>query len=418
MLRLGPAQKRALLAQHDATHAPTRASVASAHPEQEADGNFRRFSLAAMGWGRPASTFIGGGGGSSSSNPASSPPGSPLVTSPAHPIVEQSTGTSQSAGWSTWWSLTPSFTGTSQAGSAGEKDTPAFYAERLRASHKQPSRELVKLLIALRVRLSTARLSWTVDFVETSKSLEGLQGVLERLTAKRLNRKERHSDEDGTVQLECIKCLRAIMNTEVSSVCAVPSHARTTDARAQVGFQQVLTRPSIVTAAVSCLDSGYLRLGVQVADVLAALCIVAGNEGHKLVIDAFADLKLARDEAHRFQTLLDSLSVDTDTHDFDSRGAEEDSAIWDYRTSAMSLVNAITNGPDDIDERIMLRDELTRRGLNEIMTALRYLNPPEGLQRQLQVYADERREDLEDVHSRAVGGGALPKCVLLFALAF
>lgn len=37
----------------------------------------------------------------------------------------------------------------------------------------------------------------------------------------------------------------------------------------------------------------------------------------------------------------------------------------------MSLVNAITNSPDDLEERMMLREEFTRRGLNEAMAVSR-----------------------------------------------
>ena len=31
----------------------------------------------------------------------------------------------------------------------------------------------------------------------------------------------------------------------------------------------------------------------------------------------------------------------------------------------MALVNAMTNFPDSLEDRILLREELTRRGLNE-----------------------------------------------------
>jgi diaphanous 1 len=41
--------------------------------------------------------------------------------------------------------------------------------------------------------------------------------------------------------------------------------------------------------------------------------------------------------------------------------------IWEARTSAMTLVNAITNCPELLEERIMLREEFGRRGLNEVI---------------------------------------------------
>ena len=34
----------------------------------------------------------------------------------------------------------------------------------------------------------------------------------------------------------------------------------------------------------------------------------------------------------------------------------------------MALINSLSALPDDVEERMALRDEFTRRGLNEIMT--------------------------------------------------
>jgi hypothetical protein len=46
----------------------------------------------------------------------------------------------------------------------------------------------------------------------------------------------------------------------------------------------------------------------------------------------------------------------------------EEGDVWEYRTAAMALVNALVNSPDDLDERLALREEFARRGLNEVMT--------------------------------------------------
>lgn len=55
---------------------------------------------------------------------------------------------------------------------------------------------------------------------------------------------------------------------------------------------------------------------------------------------------------------------------------------------------------------MMLRDELTRRGLNEAMTALRYLNPPDYFVVQSTVYSEERQEDQQEALARVPGVGA------------
>lgn len=51
----------------------------------------------------------------------------------------------------------------------------------------------------------------------------------------------------------------------------------------------------------------------------------------------------------------------------------------------------------------MLRDELTRRGLDEAMTALRYLNPPDDFLVQMTVYSEERQEDQQEALTRGSG---------------
>lgn len=42
-------------------------------------------------------------------------------------------------------------------------------------------------------------------------------------------------------------------------------------------------------------------------------------------------------------------------------------AEWESRTAVMTLVNAMTNCPEDLEERVRLREEFGRRGLNEVI---------------------------------------------------
>lgn len=52
----------------------------------------------------------------------------------------------------------------------------------------------------------------------------------------------------------------------------------------------------------------------------------------------------------------------------DSQGyGNDEEGVWEARTASMALVNAITNFPDSLEDRILLREELTRRGLNEVL---------------------------------------------------
>lgn len=86
----------------------------------------------------------------------------------------------------------------------------------LSSSSKISQRSLVKHLIALRVRLSTAKLSWSQEFLGPSEGLGALENLLGRIALKKVNKGEVPTEEDKAVQSEILKCLRVLMNTDVS----------------------------------------------------------------------------------------------------------------------------------------------------------------------------------------------------------
>jgi diaphanous 1 len=107
-----------------------------------------------------------------------------------------------------------------------------------------------------------------------------------------------------------------------------------------------------------------------VSDLLAAICILAIPEGHKMVMAAMSDYRIVFEESFRFEELISSLRLpEADPNDFSGRDthSSEDDGAWDARTSSMVLVNALTNGPESPEERILLREEFSRRGLNEVI---------------------------------------------------
>ena len=62
--------------------------------------------------------------------------------------------------------------------------------------------------------MSTANLAWIEDFVTTESGMNVLSDLLSKLVSKGGKRKKLSEVED-TVLLEVIKCLRALLNTEV-----------------------------------------------------------------------------------------------------------------------------------------------------------------------------------------------------------
>jgi hypothetical protein len=140
-----------------------------------------------------------------------------------------------------------------------------------------------------------------------------------------------------------------------------------------------------------------------------------------MVMAAMSDYRIVFEESFRFEDLISSLQLpEADPNDFTGSGthSSDDDGAWDARTSSMVLINALTNGPESLEERILLREEFSRRGLNEVIVVsikylsqfycpltvsqtLRYIRPPEGLTTQLDVYTEEKFEDEEDMRERA-----------------
>lgn len=101
------------------------------------------------------------------------------------------------------------------------------------------------------------------------------------------------------------------------------------------------------------------------------------DEGHRLVLSAFSDARIAYNENFRFEFLVDSIRLqehraeegesDAGIDEEEAEREEDEAGLWEYRTAAMSLVNSIANSPNDLEQRMVLREEFARRGLNEAM---------------------------------------------------
>lgn len=217
MLDMSPDRKRFLLRQYKPKHSSHATTVATFSPttgslfprlapQLTGEAIKKRFSI---GWGASTS--------SDSINESEWSPSrrDSVVAPPKEPeaIQPQSTG----GLWSSWWNLS--------AGSPDKAKTermntengtsPSFYTDGLKAG-KVKELKLTKLLISLRVHLSTAKLVWIQEFVGQAKGLEALGGLLNELVGKGGKRKE-FVEYEAVNLLEVVKCLRVLMNNEVST---------------------------------------------------------------------------------------------------------------------------------------------------------------------------------------------------------
>lgn len=177
-------------------------------------GLMRRFSLTGWGAGGTAPPLVTSEPDRSSGEFASSPTskGKARVEKGAEElqlIQPQTTGSL----WGSWWTSS----GGENVQKPGTKDTSKsarWYVDALRPGRSADSK-LVKHLIALRVHLSTAKLAWIEEFASKEQGLDALGGLLAGLVGKGGKRRQL-SDVETTVLLELIKCLRVLLNTEVS----------------------------------------------------------------------------------------------------------------------------------------------------------------------------------------------------------
>jgi len=127
----------------------------------------------------------------------------------------------------------------------------------------------------------------------------------------------------------------------------------------------------VITHISYSLHTMSLKVHTLAAELLAAICILSMEEGHKAVLAALSDFRVAYEENFRFETLISTLrlpevDIDADS-DHESGFGNEEEGVWEARTASMALINALTTCPDSLEERIMLREEFSRRGLNEII---------------------------------------------------
>jgi diaphanous 1 len=114
-----------------------------------------------------------------------------------------------------------------------------------------------------------------------------------------------------------------------------------------------------------------LKVYTLASELLAAICILSLTEGHRAVLAAMSDFRIAFEENFRFETLIASLrlpdvDIDSESDNGVSFGNEKE-GVWEARTASMALINALANSPESLEERIMLREEFGRRGLNEVI---------------------------------------------------
>ncbi|XP_004376812.1 inverted formin-2 [Trichechus manatus latirostris] len=227
----------------------------------------------------------------------------------------------------------------------------------------------------LRKRLESSDGGWMVQFLEQS-GLDLLLEALARLSGRGVAR-----IADALLQLTCISCVRAVMNS-------------------RQGMEYILSNQGYVRQLSQALDTPNVMVKKQVFELLAALCIYS-PEGHTLTLDALDHYKAVCSQQYRFSVIMSEL-------------ANSDNVP--YVVTLLSVVNALILGPEDLRTRSQLRNEFIGLQLLDVLTRLRDIEDADLLI-QLEAFEESKAEDEEEL-LRVCGGIDMSSHQEVFAALF
>ncbi|XP_062433049.1 inverted formin-2 isoform X2 [Rhea pennata] len=207
----------------------------------------------------------------------------------------------------------------------------------------------------LKKRLENSDDAWMVQFLELC-GLDLLLEALDRLSGRGVAR-----ISDALLQLTCINCVRAVMN----------SHR---------GIEYIVSNEGYVRKLFQALDTTNVMVKKQVFELLAALCIYS-SDGHTLALDALDHYKSVKNQQYRFSVIMNELS-NTDN--------------VPYMVTLLSAINAIILGKEELRTRTQIRNEFIGLQLLDILDKLRDIEE-EDLLIQCDTFEEFKVEDDEEL---------------------
>ncbi|XP_072125732.1 inverted formin-2 isoform X2 [Mobula birostris] len=207
----------------------------------------------------------------------------------------------------------------------------------------------------LKKRLENSNNAWMLQFLE----LGGLDLLLEALD--RLSDRGVAKITDALLQLTCVKCVRAVMNSSK-------------------GIDYIINNSGYVRKLSQALDTANITVKKQVFELLAALSIYS-PEGHSLALDALENYKTVKRQQYRFSVIMNELQTTDNVP---------------YMTILLSVINAIILGCEELIHRTQLRNEFIGLHLLDILPSLRDQDD-EDLLVQCLTFEDGKADDDEEL---------------------
>ncbi|EGC39081.1 hypothetical protein DICPUDRAFT_148204 [Dictyostelium purpureum] len=234
-------------------------------------------------------------------------------------------------------------------------DTPEFFVNTINVLPN------IEILAQLCSTLQSKPSSWAKSLID-SNGIEALCNVLVFIE------KNGQKDSDIILQSLAISCILSLLNSKY-------------------GIEKAIATPNSMIKIITTMDTPKADTRSSVFEILTAVCMVS-EKGYQLILEAMTHFKQVRKERFRFTYLVESM--------------KKDQSDKEYLTTCLTLINGIVNSSEEVDERIQLRGEFSRLGLDEIIRVnkkIQYEEAPDLLT-QIDVYDDELRADQEELAER------------------
>ncbi|XP_045916501.1 inverted formin-2-like isoform X2 [Micropterus dolomieu] len=213
----------------------------------------------------------------------------------------------------------------------------------------------------LRRRLEASDRAWMVQFLEL-RGLDLLMEALERLSGRGCAR-----IADALLQLTCVACIRAVMNSSE-------------------GLHFILDNQGYVRTLIQAVDTSNVMVKMQVFELLAALALFA-HQGLHLALDALDHYKSVKKQQYRFSVVMNELHATDNVP---------------YMVTLLSVVNVLVLRTEDLRKRDRLRREFIGLQLLDLLPRLRETED-QDLNIQCDAFEDSLAEDQEEME-RLYGG--------------
>ncbi|XP_064636259.1 mucin-5AC-like [Lineus longissimus] len=141
---------------------------------------------------------------------------------------------------------------------------------------------------------------------------------------------------DTILQLECVGCVRAVMNS-------------------QSGLDYIIENKEFTRKLATALDNSNVGVKIQIFELLSSLCVYS-PEGYTRALDALEHYKAAKQTRHRFSLVVDELDKADNTA---------------YKATLLGLINCIINGTEKLEDRVRVRNEFIGLKLLDILKDVR-----------------------------------------------